>query len=182
MPSQGDVLRFDTIGDFDDVDEIVGTYQVKYLDPGDTSNEAALTDFKGIFADLWDIIKSLHSILVTVRRIRGYNVTTSQLMGESAFGTPLEGTAIGDSLITQATIPITFKTRYPKIMLRKLWGPASEANIEADGRYGAGVATALALAATFMMDDLVSGGRSYEYGYQSPIALTWDMVIFHNLE
>ena len=184
MPSQGDILRFDTIGDFDDVDEIVGVYHVMYIDPGDTSNETALGDFKALIADLWALITGIHNVLVTIRRIRGYNHTTSELMGESAFGTPLVGTSTGEVGITQATVPITFKTSTPKVMLRKLWGPPAEGNIDADGRYGSGVTDALALAAAFMMDDLVAGGRSYVYGYPSPIALdfvTPTVAVYSNI-
>lgn len=173
MPVQGDILRFDTIGDFDDIDQIVGVYHVEYLSVTSIAAEQAIGDWKAIFGDLWEILQHLHSILVTIRRVRGYNVTTSQLMGESAFGTPKVGANTGDSGATQITVPLTFKTLFPRVMLRKLWGPPGESLIDTDGRFVSGVDASLAAAAVFLMDTLEGGGREYKFGYPSPVALTF---------
>lgn len=170
MPDYKDVIRFDAIGDFDDVDQIVGVYHATLETEIGITNAQCLGDLKSLFSDLWDIIGNLHSILVTMRRIRAYNVTTAQLIGESAFGTPLLGTLTGDPCPTQVTAPLTFKTLYPRVMLRKLWGPPAESVVESDGRFGTTVATRLAQAAVFLLDTMVAGGREYQYGYPSPIA------------
>lgn len=171
--SQYDLMRFDVLGDFDGVDDVTAVYQAKYMSAASRSDAQVLADWKTIFADLWDIVKGIHNVLTVIRRVRGYNITTSQLMGESDYGTPLVGTATGQSTASQVTLPLTFKTLYPKIMLRKMFGPTSDDIIDVDGRVGSAGLTVLGNAAAFLMAPLATAGVVYEYGYNSPIALTW---------
>ncbi len=174
---QGEVVRIDVVGDIDNVDLIVQSYQGQ-LDSAVTLTPAeAVADWSAFFGTLWELIKAAHNTLVVFRRLRAQNLTTLELLGEQTFGTPRVGTAVGDALANQITMPVSFPTVVPRVMLRKLWGPASEGNIDADGTFGSAILEDAIDGAAYMLESLDLGNGIWTYGYLSPKTLAFERPI-----
>jgi hypothetical protein len=174
---QGDIVAVTYSGDIDSVDDVVMSFQGRLTSALGLDEDEVLADWSTIFSDLWDLIESLFNVLVVYRRVRAHNMTQDILLGESTFGTPRVGTALGDSLPNQVTIPVTFKTVVPRVMLRKLWGPAGEGHVDSDGTYGSGVLTNALAGGAFLLDPLVGTNGTWEYGYLSPKTLNFEIPI-----
>ncbi len=129
--SEGAIFRVDLIGNVLAVDEVVMSAMFMMIDGTDIGNDDILADFKNIYQDLWDDIKSVYSNEVTFTHVRVQDQVTKELVGESAYGSPLVGTDAGAMTAQQATIPISLKTLIPKVILRKLIGPLGAAAIGA---------------------------------------------------
>lgn len=169
-----DKFKVDLIGSVLAVDQVVMSFQFIMTAGEDISDGNVTADFKLILSDLWDEIESIYSDEVVFTRVRVQAIPSLALVGESAYGTPLVGGDVGSLTAQQATLPVSFKTSIPNVILRKLLGPLGALALGATGAITAAAqAAAVAFAAT-LMDDLVGTIGVYEYGYLSPKTLSWE--------
>ena len=173
--SQNQVVRFDVRGLIDDTDQIVQSYQARLSSATTLTDAQALTDWANIFVNLWTIIKSIHNIYVEFTNVKAQNVSTGTLMGDLNFTTAQVGTGTGDALANQLTLPVSFATVIPRVMMRKLWGPGAEGGIGVDGLYSSTAITVALNGAAFLMVPLVGTTGTWEYGYLSPKTVNFEV-------
>lgn len=172
MPVEiGDIVRADAIGDWNLATEIVQSYQFQLQSGGTLTNDEAMDDLADIFSDLWEIIQGFMSILMLVRRLKGRLVPSGDLIGEATFTPPLDGTIATEISSTTVTMPLSFLTLVPRVILRKSFGPALEAAIDSDAQFTASVLAMLAQMAAFLLEDKVEVNGTWRYGYFSPKTL-----------
>lgn len=98
-------------------------------------------------------------------------------MGITHFTTPPVGTGGDDALPNQVTLPVSFYTTIPRVVLRKLWGPGSEVRNEATGLYSDPAVAAALAGAAFLLDPLVGTTGTWEYGFLSPKTSTFEIPV-----
>lgn len=168
-----DMFRIDVVGDYRASDDVVNVYQMKKSDAGSIVDSAFMDDMLELFTALYTVVKGLNNLLVTWRRIRVSRVPSKVLMGERPFTPVLVGSSTEDPLPTQATFPVNFQTATPRVVLRKFFGPGSEAQLDTFGLIAAApLASMTTIVATLLADFVMTNG-TYEYGYDSPKTLGW---------
>ncbi len=170
---QNDMFRIDVIGDFDSSNDVVNVYQMLKSDVGVISDSDFMDDMLSLFTALYTVVKGLNSLLVTWRRIRVSRVPTGALMGERSFSPALVGTSTEDALPNQATFPVNFQTTTPRVVLRKFFGPGSEAQLTAVGLIAAAPLASMTSIIALLLADFTETNGVYQYGYNSPKALQW---------
>lgn len=169
----GDVLRVDVIGDLQGTDDIVNVYHFRTDGAGPQADADVLEDLKDILDALVDIVKVVIAAAAIFRRIRVQNITQGLLVGEIAFDAPIIGTGTGQLMNSQATIPVSFKTSTPRVILRKHVGPLTEGALDTLGRLDATLQDDMANYAAALMVDLPGTFMDYRFGYPSPVAATF---------
>lgn len=169
-----DVCEVALIGDIDSTDEIVQAYQFT-LTTGSTGMTGAMAfaDWLEIFEALWTVIDALFTFRTAFRSIRAKNITKGTLLGEAGISPVLVGAAPGDQMPYQTTIPVSFSTIYPRVILKKMLGPLAATAIGTNGFVDAAAEAIAATYATMLISSFVSTNGDWKYGYQSPVALTF---------
>jgi hypothetical protein len=175
--TDGQIVRADYIGDFNASDMLAQVYQFKLLSGGPLDEADMLDDLEEIFDTIWDIIKGLHSVLVAFRKVRSQLVPTGTLLGDLTFASPYLGTSADDVSAVTQTMPVSFKTVVPRVILRKSWGPPAENQINQTGGLTAAAVTALGTAAAALLANLVMTNGTWEYGYYSPKTTSWETPV-----
>lgn len=171
--NQNDMFRIDVVGDFNASDDLVNVFQMLKSDAGAITDSNFMDDMLELFTALYTLIKGLNGLLVTWRRIRVARVPLGTLMGERSFAPAIVGTSAGDPMPTQVTFPINLQTTIPHVVLRKFFGPGSEAQIDSAGLIAAAPLATMTSVIALLLADFVMTNGTYEYGYDSPKALAW---------
>jgi hypothetical protein len=168
-----EVVRVDLIGDFNASQEIVQSYQFRNLGGVTVAPESFLDDMEELLGALWQLAKGFHSVLTAFRRIRAQNVSTGQLLGVRALGAALVGNQIDQPVAVQTTAVLSFPTTTPRVILKKMYGPITENQLNATGAFNPQTQIELANVGAFLLTLYNATNSQYQYGYQSPKALSW---------
>lgn len=169
-----DVVAVSLIGDVAGSDEIVQSYQFRLRNQVlGVSAADMFSDLLELFTAVWAIIDNLYTVQTIFRDIRARNVTKGTLLGVSSVIPPLAGLGIGFQAAYQTTLPVTFSTVVPRVMLRKMLGPVDVNVIDGDGFVTASAQVVMAAFAAQVLGVFSATNGDWEYGYQSPVALDW---------
>jgi len=171
--SVGDMIRLSMIGDHQGLDEVVQSYQFRMISGSPLSDDLAMGDIMEVLEALWIIISQFHAISTVFRRLKGQDIVSSRLLPEQTFSPVLAGTVAGDEMPSQVMFPLSFTTTTPRVLLRKMYGPTADSIINVDGFYSAGTLQVAGAAAVFLLSPMLGTLATWEYGYDSPVALTW---------
>lgn len=164
----GDVLRVDVVGDFDTTEDLVNTYQFRCETVVDGSDNTLLEDFRVFFRAQYDLMDALWSANILWRRVRCANITTSTLVGERDFTTPVTGTATGEQGAIQSAILLSLKTNVPRVVMRKYF-PIAESSIDGTSRATTAAQTLTNNFGTLLLTVInAASGNAYRFGYLSP--------------
>lgn len=166
----GDVVRADVIGDWNQTVQLVETYQLQLQSGGPIDAADVLDDLAEWFDALWLLIRGYRQALTFLRRIKAQLVPDGDIIGEYTYSTPKTGQHDSPVSSTTVTAPLSFLTTVPRVILRKSYGPMAEAAINDDGELTSGVQGALADVAVFLLDTFVATNGAWNYGYYSPKA------------
>lgn len=171
--ADGDMVRADMIGDVLGVDEVVQSYQFRLMSGGNLTDLAAMEDLVELLEALWVIISQLHAIATVFRRLKGQDVVTKRILPEQTFSPVLAGVVAGDTMPQQVTIPLSFGTVVPRVILRKMFGPSATGNFNVSGEISGAAFAILGSTSAFLLADYTATNGVWQYGYNSPKALAW---------
>lgn len=165
MPSIGDIVRVDLVGEFNQTEDVVNSFRYEIV-AAPASNGDLLDDLKELIEIIVNIIDSVAAALMVWRSIRAYNESTSEVLGEAFFDTPIAGKATGQPGAPHVAALLTMPTGIGRVVLRKYIGPVAESNIDDDGRWFATNASNIATAmAGVLIGNQNATNGTYRYGH-----------------
>lgn len=164
----GEVVRADVIGSWNNTVQIVGAYQLQLQSGGPLAAEDVLDDLADWYEALWLLIKGFHQTVMLFKRLKAQLTPSGTILGEYTWATPLAGVAAGAVAATTVTAPLSFLTTVPRVITRKSFGPVGEDGVNADGELNTAVLSDLADAASFLLATYVGTNGAWDYGYYSP--------------
>jgi hypothetical protein len=162
------VLRVDVIGDFREASALVNSYQFRTAFGSPQAEEDVIDDLVDLVVALYTILKGLSAVVTTWRRIRVTNLTTGEVYGETSIGSPITGTASGDTSPAGVCALLFGRTAQPRVQPRKYYGVIAESMIDNNGTFGSAARTILTNAAAFLAAQYTGTYGGYDYGYLSP--------------
>ena len=166
----GDVIRVAAIMDFNSVDDVINTFQLR-LSAGGPQPEAVVgQDVADYLEFIYGPLQGHISNQVGFRRIRSVNITQDLAVDDTTWPTLVAGTAAGEALPPGVAAVSNFTTKYPKITLRKFWGVMTEAANDPSGRLSSALIAAIGTTMAVLINPGNFSGRIYEFGYLSPVA------------
>jgi hypothetical protein len=177
MPSVGDVVRVDLIGDTNSADQFITSWEYKII-AAPANNSELIADLLVLFAAIANVFKSLATALQAWRSIRVQNLTTGEVLGIYDFPAAVLGNVTGDPGARQISALLSFPTGFSRVVLRKYPCPLAEGRLTNVGRVDAAVmADVITNLTPYTLADYVGTNGTYQYGYQSQHLGQWVVPI-----
>ncbi len=154
-------------------DDVIGAFQFRYLGIPALTDQQGIDDVIEFLEAVYGLLRVLIPILSVFRDITVRNQTQAINYGTFPWVTFANGLAGGDDLPPGVALLVSFSTGISHLNLRKYFGNIAEGGVSQPGRWlPTTVAPAVAAAAVMLVPFVATNG-SWEYGYNSPVALDW---------
>lgn len=167
----GDVIRATVIHDNATSGEQVNVYQYQLSTGSPVDNSIVLDDILDILEGVYNIVSNMINIANILREVNVFNLTQRIILGSGSLGTYSGGTGAGDQVPQGVAALAHFKTTVPRVVLSKYLPSMSIGTLGTDGTLTGSALTTLTAYASAMLSPDVFNGRTYEYGYLSPLPL-----------
>lgn len=172
---QFDVLEVTARGEFNGIEDVVNVFQYRYESVPPIADNLAVDDILNIMETLYIILNGAITILQLYRDIRIANQTQGTLMGRFSWPTLVAGAGIGPTVAPGVAFLTSLTTPVPRVGMRKYWGVMTDANMDADGTWGAAIVVAGLTVNIAMLNPFAAVNGSWQFGYTSPKTLAFEI-------
>jgi hypothetical protein len=175
--NQNDIIEAAARMEQNGSDDVINTYQWRYEDASPIQPATTVSDIVTILELIYTIVSALQSTWLVYKDIRITNKTQDTLLGTVPWDTMVAGTLEGDAVPPGVAAYINFSTIIPNVRPSKYFGGFTVGSLDQNGTWDIALVAEMADVADLLLNDMVSQGRAYRYGYLSPKTAAFEIPV-----